>query len=45
MIDTAMKRAMKGDFDLFGQAEKLYAAIDKLTDGKVAVENYYQEKY
>jgi hypothetical protein len=39
-----MKRAMKGDFDLFGQADKLYASIDKITDGKVAGENYYQEK-
>jgi len=44
VIDTAMKRAMKGDFDLFGQAEKLYVALDKITDGKVASENYYQEK-
>jgi len=44
VTDTAMKRAMKGDFDLFGQADKLYASIDKITDGKVAGENYYQEK-
>ncbi len=44
VIDTAMKRAMKGDFDLFGQAEKLYSAIDKITDGKESGENYFQEK-
>jgi len=24
VVDTAMKRAMKGDFDLFGEAEKVY---------------------
>ena len=28
VVDTAMKRAMKGDFDLFGEAEKLYAGLD-----------------
>jgi alkylation response protein AidB-like acyl-CoA dehydrogenase len=44
VIDTAMKRAMKGDFDLFGTAEKLYASIDKIDDGKKAGESYYQEK-
>jgi len=26
--DTAMKRAMKGDFDLFGEAEKLYNDLE-----------------
>ncbi|MCE5346232.1 MAG: acyl-CoA dehydrogenase family protein [Bacteroidales bacterium] len=44
VVDTAMKRAMKGDFDLFGQAEKLYAAIESLTDGKVAGEEYFGQK-
>ncbi len=42
--DTAMKRAMKGDFDLFGKAEKTFAEMDKITDGKTANESYYQEK-
>jgi alkylation response protein AidB-like acyl-CoA dehydrogenase len=27
VVDTAMKRAMKGDFDLFGEAEKIIADI------------------
>ena len=27
VVDTAMKRAMKGEFDLFGEAEKLYLRI------------------
>jgi alkylation response protein AidB-like acyl-CoA dehydrogenase len=44
VVDTAMKRAMKGDFDLFGEAEKLYSAVDKITDGKVAGEGYFKEK-
>src|SRR5674476_1007658 len=30
VVDTAMKRAMKGDFDLFGEAEKLYSGLDNL---------------
>ncbi len=44
VLDTAMKRAKKGDFDLFGEAEKLYAAIDKISDNKVSGEEYSQEK-
>ena len=44
VVDTAMKRALKGDFDLFGDAEKLYNNIDKISDGKSAGESYYQEK-
>ena len=44
VVDTAMKRAMKGDFDLFGKAEALYAELDKITDGKVDGEDYYAEK-
>ena len=42
--DTAMKRAMKGDFDLFGEAEKLYNALDEITDGNKSGESYFQEK-
>jgi alkylation response protein AidB-like acyl-CoA dehydrogenase len=44
VVDTAMKRAMKGEFNLFGEAEKIYNAAESLTDGKVAGENYFQEK-
>jgi alkylation response protein AidB-like acyl-CoA dehydrogenase len=44
VVDTAMKRAMKGEFDLFGEAEKLSSSIDKITDGKKAGESYFQEK-
>jgi len=44
VVDTAMKRAMKGEFDIFGEAEKLYAGLDNITDGKTANESYYEEK-
>jgi hypothetical protein len=44
VVDTAMKRAMKGDFDLFGEAEKLYANLANITDSKKDGENYFQEK-
>ncbi|MCX6273293.1 MAG: acyl-CoA dehydrogenase family protein [Bacteroidetes bacterium] len=44
VLDTAMKKAMKGEYDLFGPAEKAFAEIDNLTDGKVAGEGYYAEK-
>jgi alkylation response protein AidB-like acyl-CoA dehydrogenase len=44
VVDTAMKRAMKGDFDLFGEAEKLFSIVDKINDGKVEGEDYFKEK-
>ena len=44
VVDTAMKRAMKGDFDLFGKAEALYAQLDSITDGKTDGESYFEEK-
>jgi alkylation response protein AidB-like acyl-CoA dehydrogenase len=44
VVDTAMKRAMKGDFNLFGLAEKLFLNIDLITDGKKENESHYSEK-
>jgi alkylation response protein AidB-like acyl-CoA dehydrogenase len=44
VVDTAMKRAMKGDFDLFGKAREVYGNLDKITDSKSTDEGYYQEK-
>jgi alkylation response protein AidB-like acyl-CoA dehydrogenase len=44
VVDTALKRAMKGEFDLFGEAEKLYSGISIITDSKKAGESYFQEK-
>jgi alkylation response protein AidB-like acyl-CoA dehydrogenase len=44
VADTAMKRAMKGDFDLFGKAEQIYKDAEKVAVGKVEGESYYEEK-
>jgi hypothetical protein len=44
VVDTAMKRAMKGEFDLFGEAEKLYNGLDTITSGKTEGETYFQQK-
>jgi alkylation response protein AidB-like acyl-CoA dehydrogenase len=42
--DTAMKRAMKGDFDLFGEAEKLFDSLDSITEEAIPDETYFQGK-
>ena len=44
VLDTVMKRAMKGDFDLFGKAATLYENMDAITDDKTTDETYFQEK-
>ncbi len=44
VVDTAMKRAMKGDFALFAKAEELYQSLGSITDGKQAGEDYYASK-
>ena len=44
VVDTAMKRAMKGEFDLYGEAEKLYADLNNITDGSKTGESYFEEK-
>jgi alkylation response protein AidB-like acyl-CoA dehydrogenase len=44
VVDTAMKRAMKGEFDLFGAAEKLYSELSSLANGTPSGESYFQEK-
>jgi hypothetical protein len=35
---------MKGEFDLYGEAEKLYSNLDKISDGKTSGESYFTEK-
>jgi alkylation response protein AidB-like acyl-CoA dehydrogenase len=45
ILDTAMKRAMKGDFDLFGKAATLYENMDAITDGMTDSETYFQKKF
>lgn len=44
VVDTAMKRAMKGDFALYAEAEKLAESIKSVSDGKIAGESYFEEK-
>jgi alkylation response protein AidB-like acyl-CoA dehydrogenase len=45
VVDTAMKRAMKGDFDLFGEAGKIVQDLDKTSGSKpVSGPDYYDEK-
>ncbi len=44
VVDTAMKRAMKGDFDLFGAAEKLSNEIDSIEIEKTDDSDLYKEK-
>ncbi len=44
VADTAMKRAMKGDFDLFGEAEKIYGEAASVTDGSKDGETYFVQK-
>ncbi len=44
VVDTAMKRAMKGDFKLFDKAAEVFANASAVTDGKAANETYFQEK-
>ncbi len=44
VVDTAMKRALKGDFDLYGEAEKLCSGLADITDGKKEGESYFQTR-
>jgi alkylation response protein AidB-like acyl-CoA dehydrogenase len=44
VVEAATKRAMKGEYDLFGPAEKLYQSLDSITDGVVKGENYFEQK-
>lgn len=44
VVDTALKRAMKGDFDLFGEAKKTADELPGLKETNVAGLDYYAEK-
>jgi alkylation response protein AidB-like acyl-CoA dehydrogenase len=43
--DTAIKKAQKGDFDLFGKAKAIFDTIDSLEDSETEFDNYFEEKY
>jgi len=44
VVDTAMKRGMKGDFDLVGKAEALKADLAGAVEKEAKGEGYYGEK-
>ena len=44
VIDTAMKRAMKGDFDLLGEGEKIYNNMESISNSNHGEESYFTEK-
>jgi alkylation response protein AidB-like acyl-CoA dehydrogenase len=44
VVDTAMKRSLKGGFDLFGPGEELYANPDAINDGRKEGETFFREK-
>lgn len=44
VVDTAMKRSMKGEYDLFGKASELYDNLKNITDGKQEGESFFEEK-
>jgi alkylation response protein AidB-like acyl-CoA dehydrogenase len=44
VVDTAMKRAMKGDFDLFGEAQKVVDSLTTLKSSDKRSEEYFEEK-
>jgi len=43
LVDTAIKKAYKGEFDLFGPATKILKGINKLEEQEIP-EGYYDEK-
>jgi len=44
VVDTAMKRALKGDFDLFGMAEKCTQGMDDIKHISGEGEDYFENK-
>jgi hypothetical protein len=44
VVDTAMKRAMKGEFDLFGKAAALWSDLENAASRAAEGEDYFAEK-
>ncbi|HNW73433.1 MAG: acyl-CoA dehydrogenase family protein [Bacteroidales bacterium] len=44
VVDTAMKRALKGDFDLFGKAAALSEALETIAIEAASEESFFNEK-
>jgi alkylation response protein AidB-like acyl-CoA dehydrogenase len=43
--DTAIKKAQKGDFDLFGQARAIYDSLDALKVSEAEFKDYFEEMH
>jgi alkylation response protein AidB-like acyl-CoA dehydrogenase len=44
VVESATKRALKGEYDLFGPAEALYNNLDAINDSAKAGESYFEQK-
>lgn len=44
VVEAATKRALKGEYDLFGPAKELFENLDSITDGVNAEEGYFEQK-
>lgn len=44
VADTAMKKAMKGEFDLFGRAAELFENLDRITPGDEDEGDYFKKR-
>lgn len=44
VVESATKRALKGEYDLFGPAENIYNNLDSISDSAKPGETYFEEK-
>ncbi|HNQ69261.1 MAG TPA: acyl-CoA dehydrogenase family protein [Bacteroidales bacterium] len=44
VVETAIKRGMKGDFDMAGPAEQLFINMENCRENKVEGESFYEQK-
>jgi len=44
VVESATKRSLKGDYDLFGPAEALYNNLDAINDSAKSGESYFEQK-
>ncbi|MDD4148695.1 MAG: acyl-CoA dehydrogenase family protein [Bacteroidales bacterium] len=44
LVETAIKRGMKGDFDMKGVAENLYQKMDNCRENKIEGESFFDQK-
>lgn len=44
IVDTVLKRSMKGEIDLFNQAKLIVDKLNEETDNKFEIKSYYEER-